>query len=136
VKDRKRVLFVCVGNACRSQMAEGFARAYGSDVLVPASAGLAPAAMLPRETLRAMAEKNLDISSQFPKSLAHLGGLEFDLIINMSGYSLPMESATPLREWEIPDPIGKHYEEHRVIRDQIENLVLELILESRREQEQ
>jgi arsenate reductase len=44
---RQRVLFVCVGNACRSQMAEAFARAYGSDVLVPASAGFIPAAKVP-----------------------------------------------------------------------------------------
>src|SRR5579864_1748507 len=83
---KRRVLFVCIGNACRSQMAEAFARAYGSDVLIPASAGLAPTAALPRDTLRAMTEKNLDISTHFPKSLWQLGGAEFDLIINMSGF--------------------------------------------------
>ena len=48
----QRVLFVCVGNACRSQMAEGFARAYGKDVMVPESAGLAPAMTVPDETGR------------------------------------------------------------------------------------
>jgi len=57
----KRVLFVCIGNACRSQMAEGFARAYGADVMIPASAGLAPAMNVARDTKTAMAEKDIDI---------------------------------------------------------------------------
>jgi arsenate reductase (thioredoxin) len=134
VSDRKRVLFVCIGNACRSQMAEAFARAYGSDVLVPASAGLAPAAMLPRDTLRAMDEKNLDLSFQYPKSLGQLSRIPFDRIINMSGYPLPGEMATATEEWDIPDPIGLEYEEHCKVRDDIEARVMKLILELRREQ--
>ncbi|HLI85131.1 MAG TPA: hypothetical protein VKV17_14515 [Bryobacteraceae bacterium] len=130
----KRVLFLCIGNACRSQMAEAFARAYGSDVMAPSSAGFAPAQRVPEATIRAMAEKNLDVRSQAPKSISELGGAHFDLIINMSGYPLPQLNGTPLREWDVPDPIVMDYEEHCRVRDRIEMLVMRLILELRREQ--
>ena len=66
-ESKKRVLFVCVGNACRSQMAEGFARTYGSDVMIPASAGLAPASGVASATIRAMDEKNIDLRDHFFK---------------------------------------------------------------------
>ena len=128
---RKRVLFVCLGNACRSQMAEAFTRAYGGDVLIPASAGLAPATKLPPDTLRAMSEKNLDISAQFPKSLSQMDLREFDLVINMSGYPLPSDSGPLIREWDVPDPICLAYDDHCHIRDDIEARVMELIRELR-----
>jgi arsenate reductase (thioredoxin) len=129
----KRVLFLCIGNACRSQMAEAFARAYGSDVLTPASAGLTPAHRVPSDTIRAMEEKNLDLRAQEPKSLSGLG-TEFDLIINMSGFPLPQVNGGRLREWDVPDPIGMDYTYHCQVRDQIETLVRELILELRHAQ--
>jgi arsenate reductase (thioredoxin) len=132
----KRVLFLCIGNACRSQMAEAFARAYGSDVLAPSSAGFAPALKVPQDTIRAMEEKNLDVRAQMPKSISELGGAQFDLIINMSGYPLPQVNGTPLREWDVPDPVVMDYEQHCRVRDQIEMLVMKLILELRREQKQ
>ena len=132
----KRVLFLCIGNACRSQMAEAFARAYGSDVLVAASAGFTPAKRVPDDTIRAMEEKNLDVSGQVPKCLSDLSGTDFDLIINMSGYPLPQVNGATLREWDVPDPIVMDYEKHCQVRDQIEMLVMKLILELRREQKQ
>jgi arsenate reductase (thioredoxin) len=132
----KRVLFLCIGNACRSQMAEAFARAYGSDVLVPASAGFAPAPKVAEDTIRAMEEKNLDVRSQVPKSISDLSSAEFDLIINMSGYPLPRLNGAPLREWDVPDPVLMDYDEHCRVRDQIEMLVMKLILELRRGQKQ
>jgi arsenate reductase len=127
-----RVLFICIGNSCRSQMAEGFARAYGSDVMLAASAGLSPAYMLAPDTVRAMDEKNIDLREQFPKSLKHLGRAQFDLFINMSGYELPPEIDTPVRVWPVPDPVAEDYETHCQIRDEIENRVMALILELRR----
>ena len=60
-RSAKRVLFVCIGNSCRSQMAEGFARAYGSDVMIPASAGFTPASRVAPDTIRAMAEPRISI---------------------------------------------------------------------------
>src|SRR5690348_4892393 len=98
-------------------MAEAFARAYGSDVLIPASAGLAPAYGLPGITRRAMAEKNLDISDHFPKDLRQLANAEFDLIINISGYPLPLDDSVTIKEWEVADPIGMDYEDHCGVRD-------------------
>jgi arsenate reductase (thioredoxin) len=135
VNDSKRVLFLCIGNACRSQMAEAFARLYGSDVLIPASAGFSPAQKLPADTLRAMEEKNVDMRAHFPKAVAELSGT-FDLIINMSGYPLPPANGSPVREWAVPDPILMSYEDHCKVRDQIEDLVMRLILELRRQQKQ
>ena len=129
----KRVLFVCLGNACRSQMAEAFARAYGSDVLVPASAGLTPAFRLPDDTIRAMAEKNLDMSAHFPKSIHQLGRADFDLVINLTGTPLMWPSDSPVEDWRVADPIMLDYEQHCAVRDQIEGLVMRLILELRRQ---
>ena len=112
-------------------MAEAFTRAYGGDVLIPASAGLAPATKLPPDTLRAMSEKNLDISAQFPKSLSQMDLRKFDLVINMSGYPLPPDSGPSIREWDVPDPIWLEYADHCHVRDDIEVRVMELIRELR-----
>ena len=130
---RKRVLFLCIGNACRSQMAEAFARSYGHDVIIPASAGLAPAMRLAPDTIRAMAEKNIDLRDQFPKSLRHLGRSEFDLVVNLSGSAVPEDLAakTKVLEWEVEDPVYMEYEEHCEIRDLIEKKVMALIIEMR-----
>ncbi|MCL5743398.1 MAG: arsenate reductase ArsC, partial [Acidobacteria bacterium] len=127
-----RILFVCIGNSCRSQMAEGFARAYGQDVILPASAGLSPAISVARDTIRAMDEKNIDLRQHFPKNLRQLSGVPFDLVVNMSGYDLPLDSTVPIRDWDVPDPIGTKFEAHCEIRDRIEKLVMDLILELRR----
>ena len=128
-----RVLFVCMGNACRSQMAEGFARVYGRDVMVAASAGLTPAVDVAVDTVRAMDERNIDLRHHFPKALQHLVRTRFDLVVNMSGCELPPPyNAIAARVWSVPDPIGAAYEKHCEIRDMVENRVMELILELRR----
>jgi arsenate reductase (thioredoxin) len=132
----KRVLFVCIGNACRSQMAEGFARVYGSDIMVPASAGLGPATRVAPDTIRAMQEKGINLRDHFPKSIRHLGRIEFDLVVNMSGSGLPDPFRCGVRQWDVEDPVFLDYEEHCDIRDQIERLVMDLILELRREHQQ
>jgi arsenate reductase len=131
----KRVLFVCVGNACRSQMAEAFARVYGQDALVAASAGLAPAMAVMPDTVRAMAEKEIDLRDQFPKSVHHMRRSRFDLVVNMTGLPLPGDTSAPVEEWSVPDPVAMDYEEHCEVRDQIERLVMNLILKLRREQQ-
>ena len=130
--DKPRVLFVCIGNSCRSQMAEAFARLYGSDVLVAASAGLAPAFRVAPDTMRAMAEKNLDLRDHFPKSIRQLGRSQFDLVINMSGQPLPPEVTVPVMSWDVADPIGMDYEEHCEVRDVIERLVMNFVMDLRR----
>jgi arsenate reductase (thioredoxin) len=125
----KRIGFVCIGNACRSQMAEGFARHYGSAVFETHSAGLAPAMRVPAETVRVMAEKGIDIAEAFPKDLRIYPRNHFDLIVNMSGY--PLEGFPSVREWCVRDPYGESDKTYRAVRDQIEKLVLELVNEMR-----
>ena len=132
---RKRVLFLCIGNACRSQMAEAFARTYGADILIPASAGLSPAMKIATDTLKAMADKNIDLRDQFPKALRHLGRSEFDLVVNLSGSSVPedLASRTKVLEWEVDDPVFMKYDQHCEIRDEIEKLVMSLIIDLRQQ---
>jgi arsenate reductase (thioredoxin) len=125
---QRKVLFLCIGNACRSQMAEGFARAYGKDELVPASAGLLPAASVPPLTVQVMKEKNISIEGAFPKDIGHLRGTEFDLIVNMSGQRLPPTLATRVEEWKVRDPIGQSEQMYREVRDEIEGKVMNLVL--------
>ena len=129
--NKKRVLFVCIGNACRSQMAEGFARSLGGDVMIPASVGLAPALAVAPDTIRAMDERNIDLRDHFPKSLRHLGRADFDLVVNMTGFFLPKEFKGRVVDWEVPDPVFMEYAEHREVRDAIEQLVMKLVLELR-----
>ena len=132
----RRVLFVCIGNSCRSQMAEAFARAYGTDVMIPASAGLAPAMKVARDTRKVMAEKGINIEDHFPKAVQHLSRVQFDVIVNISGSQLPPEMAARSKvvEWEVDDPISLTYEEHCAVRDEIEKLVMKLILDLRAEE--
>jgi arsenate reductase len=113
-------------------MAEAFARAYGRDVLIPASAGLAPASRVAPDTLDAMDEKGIDLRDHFPKSIHHLGRVEFDLVVNISGENLPAAMKCPVRVWDVEDPVSLKYEEHCAIRDDIERRVMELIVEMRR----
>jgi len=128
---KPRVLFVCLGNACRSQMAEGFARAYGGDVMEPLSAGLAPYSHVPEETRVAMIAKSIDVSRHFPKAIEEFDLPAMDLIVNMSGSPFPVDLPN-LREWDVRDPFGRSDKTFLQVRDLIERLVMELIIEIRR----
>jgi arsenate reductase len=113
-------------------MAEGFARTYGSDVIEPVSAGLAPAAFIQPLTRKVMLAKNIDISEQHAKDLSQINLPLLDLIINMSGRPLPPAIPIEVRDWKVEDPIGREEDIYVSVRDQIENLVMSLILELRR----
>jgi arsenate reductase len=133
VKDtpKSRILFVCVGNAVRSQMAEGFARAYGFDAIYPSSAGVSPAIRIDPTAVRAMEEIGIDISSGYPKHVLTFESLPFEAVVNISGRPLP-EAFTPiLREWAVDDPIGRTPDEYRRARDLIQKLTLGLVDEMR-----
>jgi arsenate reductase len=114
-------------------MAEGFARTYGSDVLIAASAGLAPAMKVARDTKTAMAEKGIDLRDHFPKTIRNLGRAQFDIVLNMSGSEiLPNEvPGAKIVEWDVEDPVSLKYEDHCKVRDQIETMVMQLVLELR-----
>ena len=127
---RKRVLFVCIGNSCRSQMAEAFARAYGSDVLEARSAGLAPAMIVAPLTRQMLAERNISAEDLFPKGLELLIGESFDVVVNLSGYPIAVAAPRQL-VWEVTDPIGLSETIYREVAARIESLVMGLILELR-----
>ena len=128
---RRRVMFLCLGNVCRSQMAEGFARQLGQDVFDSVSAGLAPGMMVDPVTIKLMREKGIDIEGHFPKEIKLAAHRGVDLVINMSGYPAPEMPGVAVREWKVEDPHMKAEKLHRQVRDQIEALVMELVMELR-----
>jgi len=79
-----------------------------------------------------MDEKNIDIRDYRPKGLTDIGRSDFDLVVNMSGFTLPELPRVEVREWDVEDPIAMRYDEHCKIRDEIERLVMMLVLELRR----
>src|SRR6266404_6106477 len=119
---RPRVLFLCIGNSCRSQMAEGFARAYGSDVMEASSAGVAPATIIAPLTRQVLAERNIRIDEHFPKGLAMVSREPVDIVVNMSGAPLTVQGARVI-DWPVLDPIGQKVEVYRSVAAQIEGLV-------------
>ena len=123
----KNVLFVCLGNSCRSQMAEGFARHYGTGIVNAASAGLAAATGIAPETRAAMAEKGIDLVDHFPKDFEAAVAARYDVVVNISGYVLPALDGPVVLEWEIEDPYGEPIAFHRQVRDEIDRRVKELI---------
>jgi protein-tyrosine-phosphatase len=95
---RTRVLFVCLGNTCRSQMAEALARAYGHDVLDSHSAGIRPATRISRRTVAVMEEKSVHLGSSFaPKPISSFDLNQFDVIVNLSEYNIPNTTSMVLR---------------------------------------
>ena len=131
-KSKKSVLFVCIGNSCRSQMAEAFARAYGSDILSVRSAGLYPASIVQPLTRQVLTEKNVPSEGQFPKGLESLATESFDVVVNISGEPLPARpTADRSIEWRVRDPIGQSENLYRSVAAEIEALVMRLILELR-----
>jgi protein-tyrosine-phosphatase len=114
-------------------MAEGFARAYGKDVMEPHSAGLYPATIVSALTMKIMAEKNIGMDLAFPKPLeAAFASGPFEVIINMSGEKLPPTVTAPRTEdWKVRDPIGESESVFRLVANQIEQLVMRLILQMR-----
>jgi arsenate reductase len=127
---KKRVLFVCIGNSCRSQMAEAFARAYGADTVIASSAGVSPASTIAPLTTKVLIEKNIPIGDQFPKGLEMAQREPFDVVVNMSGLPLALE-AQRVVNWRVQDPIGHDEGVYRHVAAQIEEMVMRLILELR-----
>ena len=126
-----KVLFVCVGNMIRSQMAEGFARDRASAFVEPYSAGIRHAGAVSEEAVHLMKEKGIDIGTHYSKGLGDVPLGEMDYIVNMSGY--PNESVFPASldatfiTWDVSDPLGGSFDKFRKIRDEIEGKVDDLI---------
>ena len=131
----KQVLFVCVENAGRSQMAEAFANHYGKGKLIASSAGVMLADRVNPVVVEAMKEKGIDISMKKPKLLTMEMAEEANLIITM-GCSVEKFCPAPLLknviDWGLEDPKGKPIEKVQEIRDEIEGRVIKLIAEIER----
>lgn len=124
---RARVLFVCLGNSVRSQMAEGFARAYGSDVFEAHSAGIRPASRISRRACAVMQEKGVILDAGYStKSIASFNLADFDAIVNLSEYSLP-DTTTLVLKRVLRDPMEGDEDAFRDVREDVEQLVRFLI---------
>jgi arsenate reductase len=134
---RKRALFLCRENACRSQMAEAFLQYHGGKQFDAQSAGDHPAAEINPLALEAMAEKGIDLAFRRPKGIDAVedGAHPFDLIVQMGcEQSCPLTPEGRIEKWELEDPAGRPLEFIRTIRDKIEKRV-KLIIEGERSQE-
>jgi protein-tyrosine-phosphatase len=126
----KKVLFVCVENARRSQMAQGFAEALGREKVEVYSAGSRPSQQIDPMVIEVMKEKGIDLSSKRPKSLNDLPSIEMDYLVTMGcEETCPAVLAKKIIEWEIPDPKGKSIDAFRKVRDIIEDMVKTLLEE-------
>ncbi len=124
----ERIVFICVENARRSQMAQGFAESLGKGKLEIYSAGSCPSSTIDPIAIEVMEEKGIDLSSKRPKGLNELPFIEMDYLITMGcEETCPAIPTKKIVEWEIPDPKGKSIEFYRKIRDIIEDKVKALL---------
>jgi protein-tyrosine-phosphatase len=131
-KDDKTVLFVCVENAGRSQMAEGFFKKYAPKGFKALSAGTKPASQINPIVVEAMIEVGIDISKQKSKELTDEMIRDSDNVVNMGCMDknfCPTIWLPKVIEWNLEDPKGKSIEEVREIRDEIEKRVKEVVAE-------
>jgi protein-tyrosine-phosphatase len=128
-----RILFLCVHNSCRSQMAEGFARAFGGGLVEAWSAGSAPSGKIDPGAIEAMREVGIDISGHRSKAVSEVPA-PVDYVVRMGcGDTCPIAPARTTIDWNIPDPKGGTPEQYRAARDQIAKQVRELIAQIARE---
>lgn len=123
----KRVLFVCIENSNRSQMAEAFAHMLGGANIEALSAGSAPSGVINPKAIHAMAELGYDLSAHDSKSLDEITG-EFDAVVTMGcGDSCPWVPARRREDWALPDPRPLEGDAYRAVRDDIRERVRALL---------
>ncbi len=128
MNDKRRVIFVCVENSNRSQMAEAFARIHGGDTVETFSAGSRPSGKINPKAIEAMKEVGYDLTRHASKGLADFNGQEFDAAVTMGcGDECPLVRAKRRMDWQIPDPKEMPPERFREVRDLIERKVKELM---------
>jgi len=123
-ESRPRVLFVCIENSNRSQMAEAFARLHGADVVDAFSAGSRPSGVVNPKAIEAMRERGYDLSRHKSKSLDDIPEGPYAAVVTMGcGDACPWIPADRREDWELPDPKAMSPEDFRVVRDEIERRV-------------
>lgn len=129
---KKRVLFVCFGNASRSQVAEAFARMHGGEHVEAFSAGVRPSRAIDEQAVAAMAERGYDLRTHRPKGFADLPYQEFDVLVTMGCESeCPAIAAKTRVEWNLPQAKGLAPAEFRALTETIEKHVQALLTETR-----
>lgn len=130
---RTRVLFVCVGNTCRSQIAEALARHTAADVIEPSSAGISPFGRIVEPTRAILRERGVSLDGQYSKGLREVNADGAHLIVNMTG--MPGRALFPgasVVDWEIDDPYGEDLGVYRRILEDIEERLNALAADLRR----
>jgi len=124
----KRILFVCVENSNRSQMAEAFARMHGGEKIEAFSSGSRPSGRINPKAVAAMRERGYDLTTHSSKGLDNFIGQPFDVAVTMGcGDECPLVAARQRIDWKIPDPRDMSPEEFHGVRDLIESKVQALI---------
>ena len=127
-KPRSKIAFVCVENARRSQMAQGFAEVFGGEKVEVYSAGSHPSSQIDPLVIEVMKEKGINLSSKQPKGLNDLPLVEMDYLVTMGcEETCPAILAKKIIEWDIPDPKGKSINVFREVRNIIEEKVKKLL---------
>jgi arsenate reductase len=130
MSEKKTIMFVCVHNAGRSQMAAGFMRELGGDKVEVLSAGSAPKDSINLIAVQVMAELGIDIANQKPKVLTPEAVQQSDVVITMGcGDACPYYPGKRYEDWVLEDPAGQSIEPVRKIRDEIKERVEELLKE-------
>jgi arsenate reductase (thioredoxin) len=125
--EKKNVLFVCIENSCRSQMAEAFANLYAQDFIQAVSAGSRPSGEINPQAVTVMAELGYDLTGHSSKSLQEIPRVKYDYVITMGcGDECPFIPALHHEDWDLPDPKLLPLEQFCLVRDQIGEHVKEL----------
>jgi len=126
----KQVMFVCKKNSRRSQMAEGFAKAFGKDKVIVTSSGL-EASQVDPIVVQVMAEMGINISSQTSKPLSNFKPEDYDVVISLCGCGVNLPREWVLREvfedWQLDDPEGHPIAEFRRVRNEVKERVVALL---------
>lgn len=124
----KRILFVCVENSCRSQMAEAFARIHGREKVEVYSAGSRPSGKVHPKAIEAMRELDYDLTRHASRSLKEIPDIEYDAVVTMGcGDACPFVRGKRHEDWAIPDPKDLPPDRFRKIRNSIEDKVIDLL---------
>jgi arsenate reductase len=129
-KGKIKIVFICVENARRSQMAQGFAEVFGGEKVEVYSAGSIPSSQIDPIVIEVMKEKGIDLTAKRPKSLNDLPLIEMDYLVTMGcKETCPAVLSKNILEWDIPDPKGKSIDIVRNVRDMVEGRVRTLLKE-------
>jgi arsenate reductase len=124
----KNVLFICVENSCRSQMAEAFGKMLGQGVIESFSCGSHPSGVVNPKATESMSAVGYDLQSHYSKSLDAIPGTGFEMVVTMGcGEECPLVDAAKREDWDIPDPKGMEAAQFDQVRDDIRGRVVRLV---------